>query len=83
MSTKQIALQICLCLFVLLFITTNTQTNALLSIKTPTMRSIINKKNHSIQLIHIIMFPLKRTIQKKKSKKKSHLVRNMVIMVVF
>ena len=83
MSTKLIALQICLCLFVLLFITTNTQTNALLSIKTPTMSSIINKKNHSIQLIHIIMFPLKRTIQKKKSKKKSHLVRNMVIMVVF
>ena len=43
---------------------TNEQTNALLSIKTPTMSSIINN-NHSIQLIHIIFFSLDRTIQTK------------------
>jgi len=60
---------------------TNKQTNALLSIKTPTMSSIINN-NHSIQLIHIIIFSLDRTIQTK-YRKKSHLVRNIVIMVVF
>ena len=40
----------------------NKQTNALLSIKMPTMSSIINK-NHSIQLIHIIIYSLDRTIQ--------------------
>ena len=48
-----------------LYQTTNKQTNALSSIKTPTMSSIINKKNHSIQLIHIIFFSLDRTMQKK------------------
>jgi hypothetical protein len=45
------------------------------------MSSIINK-NHSIQLIHIIIFSLDKTIQTK-FLKKSHLVRNIVIMVVF
>jgi hypothetical protein len=40
----------------------NKQTNALLSMKTPTMCSIINK-NHSMQLIHIIIYSLDRTIQ--------------------
>jgi hypothetical protein len=59
---------------------TNKQTNALLSIKMPTMSSIINK-NHSIQLIHKIIYSLDRTIQKQ-----NHIynvVRNIVIMVVF
>ena len=52
---------------------TNKQTNALLSIKTPTMSNIINK-DHSIQLIHIIIFPLDRKIKKNKKNKikKSH-----------
>jgi Flp pilus assembly protein TadB len=59
----------------------NKQTNVLLSIKTPTMSSMINT-NHSIQLIHIIIFSLDRTIQKKRKKKrkKSHLVRNCFVL---
>ena len=47
------------------------QTNVLLSIKMPTMSSIINK-NHNIQLIHITIFSLDRTIQKKK-KNENHI----------
>ena len=46
---------------------TNKQTDALLSIKKPSMSSIFNK-NHSMQLMHIIMFSLDRTIQNKRKK---------------
>jgi hypothetical protein len=61
------------------------QTNALLSIKRPTMSSIINKKSQYTIDSHNNFF-IERTIQfffKKSIKKKSHLVRNIVIMVVF
>ena len=56
------------------------QTNALLSIKTPTMSSLINKKSQYTIDSHNIFFIGQ---YKQKIIKKSHLVRNKVIMVVF
>ena len=60
---------------------TNKQTNALLSIKMPTMSSIINTKSqYTIDSHNNFFHWIGQYKQNNNKKKKNHLVRNIVIM---